>query len=202
MIDLNELIESRKRGGTKGGAKTKLRGHDYYSRIGKLGMKRRWKERDKIKKKGIKLTEIKDISKFLSKCGKKGGKIGGATTKKRYGSEHYRKLGKHTQEIKKAKKIALGLPIKEWIRRKGRDYGRLPFVMQSVDRDLTEKEINKVIISRRKGRDFTTIKKQIQLNASIKSIEDYNKSFVPVFEMPEVKNKYIRSKYKRTWNKK
>lgn len=44
------------------------------------------------------------LHKFFSENGKKGGKIGGATTKRKYGYEHYRKLGLHMNEVIKAKR--------------------------------------------------------------------------------------------------
>ena len=44
---------------------------------------------------------------FFSKNGKKGGKMGGDTTKRLYGIEHYQKLAKHMNEVKKAKREAL-----------------------------------------------------------------------------------------------
>ena len=52
--------------------------------------------------------KVKDaMHKFFSDNGKKGGKIGGETTKRLYGIEHYRRLAKNMNEIKKMKREAL-----------------------------------------------------------------------------------------------
>jgi len=50
--------------------------------------------------------EKKIISKYFTEIGRKGGLIGGAVTKKRYGYEHYRKLAEHMNKVKKEKKEA------------------------------------------------------------------------------------------------
>ncbi|MFZ3074377.1 MAG: hypothetical protein WA093_04610 [Minisyncoccales bacterium] len=49
----------------------------------------------------------KAIHDIQSKNGKKGGKIGGATTKRLYGIEHYRKLAANMNEVKKAKRKSI-----------------------------------------------------------------------------------------------
>lgn len=49
----------------------------------------------------------KQEKKVFSKMGKKGGKIGGAITKKKYGAEHYAKIGRKGG-LAKRKKLSTG----------------------------------------------------------------------------------------------
>ena len=58
----------------------------------------------------LKLKE--SLHKFFSDNGKKGGKIGGETTKRLYGIEHYQRLAKNMNEVKKMKREALLRDVK------------------------------------------------------------------------------------------